>query len=70
MEPGTKLAMTRTRIDDGDEGVADPNHIWVRARTMAIDPGLGAMHERKRRKSGHQRRRREMGEARGGSWSR
>ena len=57
MEPGTKLAMTRTRIDDGDEGVADPNQIWVRARTMAMDPGLGTAHERERRKPGRQRRR-------------
>ena len=70
MESGTKLAMTRTRIDDGDEGVADPNQIWVRARMMAMDLGLGAVHERERRKPGRQQRRREMGEARGGSWSR
>ena len=70
MEPGTKLAMTRMRINDDDEGVADPNQIWVRARMMAMDLGLGATHERERRKLGHQRRRREMGEAREGSWSR
>ena len=56
MEMGTKLAMTRMRIDDGDEGVVDPNQIWVTARSMAMDPGLGAVHERERRKSGHQRR--------------
>ena len=54
MELRTKLAMTRMRIDDGDEGVADPNQIWVRARTMAMDPGQGAAHERERRKAGHQ----------------
>ena len=70
MEPGTKLAMTRTRINDGDEAAVDPIQIWVRARTMAMDLGLGAAHERERRKPGLQRRRREMGEARGGSWSR
>ena len=52
VEPGTKLAMTRTRID---EGMADPNLVWVRARTMAMDPGLGTVHERKRRKTGRQR---------------
>ena len=34
MESWTKLAMTRTRIDNGDEGMVDPNQIWVRARTM------------------------------------
>ena len=70
MDPGTKLAMTRTRIDDGDEGMVDPNQIWVRARTMAMDPGLGAAHELERCKPGRQRRRRELGEARGGNWSR
>ena len=57
VELGTKLAMTRMRINDDDEGVADPNQIWVRARMMAMDPGLGAAHEWERRKPGHQRRR-------------
>ena len=49
MEPGTKLAMTRTRIDDGDEATVDPNQIWARARMMAVDPGLGAALEWERR---------------------
>ena len=58
--------MTRMRIDDGDEGIADPNQIWARARTMTADLGLGATHRWERREPGHWRRRRETGEARGG----
>ena len=42
MEPGTKLAMMRTRIDDGDEGAVDRNKIWVRARLTVVDLGLDA----------------------------
>ena len=68
MEPGTKLAMMRTRIDDGDEAAVDPNQIWARARMMAVDPGLGAVHEWERRELGRWRRWREAGEARGGVW--
>ena len=68
MEPGTKLVMTRTRIDDGDEAAVDPNQIWARARMMVADPGLGTTHEWERREPGRWQRWREMGEARGGGW--
>ena len=68
MEPGTKLATTRTRIDDGDEATVDPNQIQVRARMMAADPGLGTAHEWERHEPGRWRRWRETGEARGGVW--
>ena len=54
MEPETMLAMTRTRIDDGDEGMADPNQIWVRARMMVMDSGLSAVFERERHKPSRQ----------------
>jgi hypothetical protein len=70
VEPGIKLAMMRTRINDGNEGAADPNQIWVRARTTTTDSVLGAMHRRERRELGHWRRRWEMGEVRGGGWRR
>jgi len=50
VEPGTKLAMMRTRIDDDDEGTTDPNQIWVRERTTRSGSGCHAR----------------MGEARGG----
>ena len=57
MEPGTNLAMTRTRIDDGDEGVADPNQIRVRARKTTADSGLGAAHGWERHEPGRRQRR-------------
>ena len=67
MEPVIKLAMTRTRIDDGDEAAVDPiNQIWARVRMMAVDLGLGAAHKWERREPGRWRRWREM--ARGGGW--
>ena len=43
---------TRMRIDDGNEAVVDPNQIWARARMMAADPGLDAVHEWERREPG------------------
>ena len=66
MEPGTKLAMMRTRIDDGDEGAVDRNKIWVRARLTVVDLGLDAAPGQERCEPGRRRRWREMGEARGG----
>jgi hypothetical protein len=57
MELWINLVMTRMRINDGDKGAADPNQIWVRAWTTAVDPGLGAAHGWQRREPGHRRRR-------------
>ena len=44
VETGTKLVMTRMRIDDSDEGTVDPNQLWVRVRTTVVDLSLGTAH--------------------------